>query len=147
MNGDFRLSGIRLSGGRIEIVPANLMLLNQELEGERRYVWGIWAFDAFAPCDLVGAAEGRCLGPLMGYLSDRDDLWRYGGGGRERFAGRADASECGIQVLDMLLLAAVALERSGAVEGEMYGLAWAMFDMTSTADFVPMGHTEFIVEG
>ncbi|OUN41801.1 hypothetical protein [Enorma massiliensis] len=136
--------GIKLSNGRVEIVPGSLVLLNPELEGKRRRVWGVWAFDALAPCDLVGAAEGRCLGPLMGYLSDRDDLWRRGS---HRFEGRSDASERRLQVLSMLLLAIATLEQSGAVEGEEYGLAWAMFDMASTGGLIPMGRTDFIIEG
>lgn len=142
-----QFNGIKLSNGRVEIVPGSLVLLNPELEGKGRRVWGVWAFDALAPCDLAGAAEGRCLGPLMGYLSDRDDLWKRRGGGRPSFEGGADASERRLQVLDMLLLAIATLERSGAVEGEEYGLAWAMFDMASTDGLIPMGRTDFIIEG
>lgn len=136
-----KFSGIKLSEGRLEIVPASLVLLNPGLEGRRRHIWGIWAFDIEEPCDLVGAAEGRCLGPLMGYLSDRDDLWKHGRDGQTGFANRGIASNRRCQTLDMLLQAMAALEQSGSASGKVFGLAWAMFDMTSPDCPIPMGST------
>lgn len=135
--GGFRI--VRLSGGRREAVPSSISLLNPELEGEAERLWGVWAFDVDDPCDLVGASEGRCVGQLMGFLSDRDDLWKFGQHAPARFIDESDAEDCKAQVLEMQRLAINALDESGAVGDRTVVLAWAMYDMMSTESVIPMG--------
>lgn len=130
---------VGLSGGKLELVPAGAVLLNPDLEGARAHVWGVWAFDVDAPCDLVGAADGKCLGPLMAYMSDRDDLWKFGQHKPARFIDEADAEDCKCQVSELQGLALDRLKDSGADAGKTFVIGWAMFDMMAQSRTAPMG--------
>lgn len=139
MNAGRASKGVKLSGGRPEIVPSTTALLNPSLEGKRAHLWGVWAYDTDSPCDLRGAAEGRCLGPLMAYLSDRDDLWKFGQHKPARFIDKADANDCKTQVLELQGLALDLLKGTGATGDKTFVVAWAMFDMMSPESTTPMG--------
>lgn len=139
------LKGVKLSSGRPEIVPSTTALLNPSLEGKRSHLWGVWAYDIDVPCDLRGAADGGCLGPLMGYLSDRDDLWKFGQHKPARFIDEADANDCKTQVLELQELALDLLKRTGATGDKTFVIAWAMFDMLAAESTTPMG-TSFAIQ-
>lgn len=130
---------IELLDGRFEIVPGSTVLLNPELEGRRSHVWGVWALDMESPCDLNGAASGKCLGPLMAYMSDREDLWKFGKHKRARFIDEADAEDCRSQTFELQKLTLDLIDKSGATDGRTFVIAWAMFDMMSKEKTVPMG--------
>lgn len=114
---DGKFGSVRLAGGRFEIVPSELVLLNGEHEGSRAHLYGVWAFDCTRPCDMAGAAEGRCVGRMMGYLSDSPDL-------DPRLPENAEDASA------MVDAALQELVREGALGGGDYSLAWAKFDMT-----------------
>ena len=130
---------VMLSGGRLELVPAGTVLLNPALEGRRARIWGVWAFDPDAPCDLVGAANGKCLGPLMAYLSDRDDVWKFGQEVPARFASAVDAGDCMAQALELQTLALGQIEQLVVDVRRPFAFGWAMFDMASNAKTARMG--------
>ena len=124
-----KFRAVKLSGGRFEVVPDALVLLNPDAEGKRAFVWGVWCCEADRPCDQVGACEGRAVGPVMGYLSDRDDLWKLPQHGLGAFEADGDALECGSQVAELQRLALAELTGRGLLAGGPYVMAWAAFDM------------------
>lgn len=137
---------VSLSKGGFELVPAGTVLLNPGLEGKRSHVWGVWAFDADAPCDLAGAADGKCLGPLMAYMSDRGDLWKFGQHKPARFIDAADAEDCKEQAIELQKLALDEIEKSGAADGKAFVIGWAIFDMMAQTKTVPMGTSFTLVK-
>ena len=144
--GRVRFALVRLSGGRCRIVPGSLVLLNPEHEGARAHIWGVWAHAADEACDLTDAAAGRCEGPLMGYFSDRDDLWKFGQHGTVTFRDRDDSADCKEQALILQLSALGCLTRAGMeAEGPLV-LAWALLDTAGPDLTTPMG-TSFAFEG
>lgn len=136
---DCGIRKVNLSGGKSELVPGGTVLLNPDLEGKRAHVWGVWAYDVDAPCDLVGAADGKCIGSLMAYMSDRDDLWKCGQHKPARFVDAADAEDCKRQAAELFELAFEQVDKSGAAAGKTFVIAWAIFDMMSQAKTVPVG--------
>lgn len=130
---------IELAGGRFEIVPGGTVVLNPAEEGTRRYAWGVWAFDVEAPCDQAGAADGKCVGPIMAYLSDRDDLYKYGQHRPARFVDKADAEDCEAQAAELQSLAISHLDENGYFGGRTYAIGWAKFDMFNPTSPAPMG--------
>ncbi len=130
---------ISLADGRFEIVPGSTVVLNPEKEGRRRRAWGVWAFDVEAPCDQAGAADGKCVGPIMAYLSDRDDLYKFGQHRPARFVGQADADDCRAQAAELYELAFKYLDENGYLGGRAYAIGWAMFDMMHSTSTAPMG--------
>lgn len=139
MDADQKFKRVMLSGGESELVPGGTVLLNPDLEGKRAHVWGVWAYDVDAPCDLVGAADGKCLGSLMAYMSDRDDLWKCGQHKPARFVDATDAEDCKMQSAELFELAFEQVDKSGAAAGKTFVIAWAMFDMMAQAKTVPVG--------
>ncbi len=133
------IKAVKLSGDRFELVPSTLVLLNPSLEGKRAHLWGVWAYDVDHPCDLCGAGYGKCLGPLMGYFSDRNDLWKCGQHKPARFIDEADANDCMNQGGELMKLAAELIIETGAAGDKTIVVAWAMFDMMSTELTTPMG--------
>lgn len=129
---------IELLDGRFEIVPGSIVLLNPELEGERARLWAVWAYEADAPCDIDGVLSGRGLGPLMGYFSDREDLWKFGQHKPARFIDAADAEDCRSQAFELQELALDLLDREDATGGKMFVIAWGMFDMFASGP-MPVG--------
>lgn len=134
-----KFRSVKLSGGRFEVTPGDIVVLNPSLEGARARLWAVWVYDVENPCDLSGAANGGCLGPLMAYLSDRDDLWKLGQHKPARFIDEADAEDCKEQVEELQELALDQIEKSGAADGKTFAIGWAMFDMMSPEKTVPMG--------
>lgn len=123
---------VKLSDGVSEIVPRTTVLLNPSLEGNLAHLWGVWAYDIDSPCDLYGAIDGRCLGPLMAYLSYRDDLWKCGQHKLEHFIDEADAKDCMSQAAELQRLALDTLNKAEAIGDKTIVIAWAMLDMMST---------------
>lgn len=124
-----KFCSVRLRNGRFEVVPGGIVILNAEQEGRRSHLWAVWAMDCTAPCDMAGAAEGRCVGPLMGFLSDRSDL-------------DPRKPENAPEATSLIDKALTELTHKGALRTRDYSLAWARFDMAhaGTATQMYLGH-------
>jgi hypothetical protein len=75
------LKEVVLADDRMEVVPANLQLLNPHEEGKRRYLYFVWATTperAGEPDTLRECAEGRGLCRPFGWLTDYEDLYMIG---------------------------------------------------------------------
>lgn len=124
-----KFCSVRLKGGRFEVVPRDIVILNAGQEGHRSHLWAVWAMDCAAPCDMTGAAEGRCAGPLMGFLSDWSDL-------------DPRKPESAPETASLIDGALRELSRTGALRTGDYSLAWARFDMAHAGETTQMylGH-------
>lgn len=138
-NAPWGVKAIKLANGRFEIVPSHTVLLNPSREGEAMYAWGVWAFDVESPCGFMDAAYGNSVGPLMAYLSDRNDLWKFGQHKPARFVDENDVEECRKDVIELHNLAIKEINKLSGLEGKTFVVAWAMFDMFATEQKVPVG--------
>lgn len=118
-------SAVRLDGGVVMPVPRGSVILNDEKEGEAAVAWCVWAYDTSNPCALDGAVRGKCEGPAMVYLSDRDDLYKFGQHKPAAFAGPEDAEDCKAQTMELQELAVSYLSGISALGDGTYQLAWA----------------------
>lgn len=127
---DGKFRGVKLSGGRFEIVPGGAVLLNPDEEGKRDYAWAVWACEEGKPCNFGEAGhEGKGIGPVMVYLSDREDLYVFGQHKPARFASDADGADCQAQTGELLMLALDAIEANGGTGGKAFFVAWQKLDM------------------
>ncbi|WP_302941820.1 hypothetical protein [Senegalimassilia anaerobia] len=69
---------VGLAGGRAQIVPAEINLLNPQREGEAGYLYFVWPFVEGGRIDLDAAIKGQAPSPLSGYFTDYVDLYAMG---------------------------------------------------------------------
>ena len=69
---------VELAGGRAQIVPAEINLLNPQREGEAGYLYFVWPFIEGDLVDLGAAIKGQAAFPLSGYFTDYVDLYAMG---------------------------------------------------------------------
>lgn len=130
---------IKLAKDRFEIVPRHTVVLNPSREGEAMYAWGVWAFDVESPCGFMDAAHGDGVGPIMAYLSDRNDLWKFGQHKPARFVDENDVEECRKDAVELHNLAIEEISKHGGLEGKTFVVAWMMLDMFGAEQTVPVG--------
>lgn len=138
------IKAIELANGRFEIVPSRTVMLNPSREGKAMYVWAVWAFDVESPCGFLDAACGNSVGPLMAYLSDRNDLWKLGQRKPARFVDKNDVEECRRDAVELRNLAVEEINNHGGFEGRTFVLAWEMLDMLGPEKTVSVG-TGFVL--
>ena len=69
---------VMLAGGRTQIVPAKIRLLNPQREGRADHLYFAWTFGEGTVVDLDGAIKGQASSQLFGYFTDHADLYAMG---------------------------------------------------------------------
>lgn len=125
---------LMLSGGRMQIVPSKIDLLNPQREGKARHLYFVWTFTEGALVDLDGAIEGQASSRLFGYFTDHADLYAMGRHDvalpRARFEGMKG------DFLELMCLVVAAVEPD-IPEGTKWSYAFCLCDCLGAA--VPVG--------
>ena len=69
---------VELAGGRMQIAPGGIRLLNPEREGDARHLYLVWAYKDGEQAGLDAAVGGGALGPFMGFFTDYEELYAMG---------------------------------------------------------------------
>lgn len=138
------LKGVSLAGGRRQIVPGNLEVLNPEEEGGRAYLYLVWMIDpehVDDPEDFRDCVEGRGICHPFGWFTDFRDLYRLGRHDTPMLRSRFEAATADyMAMLDALMAAS---ERN-LPEGTWWTFAWMLCDCMGGE--VPVGTAPYAIE-
>lgn len=125
---------LMLAGGRMQIVPAKIDLLNPEREGQASHLYFVWTFTEGALVDLDGAIKGQASSRLFGYFTDHANL--YAMGRHDVALPRACFEGMKGDFLELMRLVVAAVE-TDIPEGAKWSYAFCLCDCLGAA--VPVG--------
>lgn len=139
----YDLKTVKVAGRGELLIPATMHLLNPDQEGQKLFLYRVWAFDPLipeGPSSFEECVEGLGMCHPYGWFSDYGDLWRLGRHDAPMFLARFNDATEDYKAMTLALVKAM---DETVPAGTQWTFAWSPCDLLWRA--TPVGTAPFMI--